>query len=59
MYSDTDRKGIAMTKIKESKYSNDNPPINDKKWTYHKYNDLLARFKAMGWTPPSEKRAKV
>ncbi len=46
-----------MKKIKPSKYTNENPPINDKAWQYHKYNDLLARFKAMGWTPPSE-RAK-
>lgn len=45
-------------KIKPSKYINDNPPINDKAWQYHKYNDLLARFKAMGWTPPSERARK-
>jgi hypothetical protein len=44
-----------MTKIKESKYSNVNPPINDKAWEYHKYNDIMARFKAMGWNPPSER----
>ena len=47
-----------MKTIKPSKYSNDNPPINDKKWQYHKYNDILARFKAMGWTPPSERAKK-
>lgn len=39
-------------------YSNNNPPINDKNWQYHKFNDVLARFKAMGWTPPSEKKGK-
>jgi hypothetical protein len=47
-----------MKKIKPSKYTNENPPINDKAWEYHKYNDILARFKAMGWVAPSEKRAK-
>ena len=46
-----------MRKIKPSKYTNDNPPINDNRWQYHKYNDILARFKAMGWNPPTE-RAK-
>ena len=47
-----------MTKVKLSKYSNANPPYLDKNWQYHKYNDLLARFKAMGWTPPSERVKK-
>jgi hypothetical protein len=39
-------------------YTNDNPPINDRDWEYHKYNDVLARFKAMGWIPPSEQKGK-
>lgn len=47
-----------MVKLKESKYTNDNPPIADKNWQYHKYNDILARFKAMGWKPPSEGKVK-
>jgi hypothetical protein len=47
-----------MKKIKQSKYTNDNPPINDKDWQYHKFNDVLARFKAMGWIPPSEQKGK-
>ena len=48
-----------MKTIKPSKYTNDNPPINDKKWEYHKYNDILARFKAMGWLPPSERKVSI
>lgn len=40
------------------KYSNDNPPINDKNWKYQHYNDIMARFKAMGWVPPSETKGK-
>ena len=52
------RRGKTMKKIKQSNYTNDNPPINDKNWQYHKFNDVLARFKAMGWTPPSEKKGK-
>lgn len=47
-----------MTKIKPSKYTNENPPINDKKWQYHKYNDLMARFKDMGFKAPSERAKK-
>lgn len=43
-----------MTRIKESKYSNENPPINDNRWQYNKYNDVMARFKALGFKPPSE-----
>jgi hypothetical protein len=37
-------------------YNNTKPPYLDKNWEYHKFNDILARFKAMGWTPPSEKK---
>jgi hypothetical protein len=43
-----------MTKLKKSKYTNTNPPYLDKNWQYHKFNDIVARFKAMGWNPPSE-----
>ena len=39
--------------MKESKYNNCNPPINDPKWVYNSHTDLLARFKAMGWKVPS------
>ncbi len=50
-------KGVIMNK-QLKQYTNDNPPINDKNWQYHKFNDVLARFKAMGWIPPSEKKGK-
>ena len=52
----TNRRGLTMTKIKQSKYTNSNPPINDRDWQYHKFNDVLARFKALGWIPPTEKK---
>lgn len=45
-------------KIKPSQYTNTNPPINNRQWQYNQYNDLMARFKAMGWTPPSERARK-
>ena len=45
-----------MENKQPKQYTNDNPPINDRDWEYHKYNDVLARFKAMGWIPPTEKK---
>jgi len=47
-----------MNNKQKKQYDNTNPPYLDDTWQYHKYNDLLARFKAMGWTPPSEKKGK-
>jgi hypothetical protein len=45
-----------MNTKQKKQYSNDKPPYLDKNWEYHKFNDVLARFKAMGWTPPSEQK---
>jgi hypothetical protein len=39
-------------------YNNTKPPYLDKTWTYNQYNSILDRFKAMGWTPPSERVKK-
>lgn len=45
-----------MTSKKQ--YSNDMPPWKDKTWQYGQYNHIMQRFKALGFVPPSEKRAK-
>ena len=45
-------------KLKESKYTNEQPPYMDKKWVYNGHNSIMARFKAMGWIAPSEKKNK-
>jgi hypothetical protein len=45
-----------MKKIKQSNYTNDNPPYLDKTWMYNQYNTILDRFKAMGWVAPSEQK---
>jgi hypothetical protein len=47
-----------MNDKQKKQYDNTQPPYLDKNWQYHKFNDVLARFKAMGWTPPSEKKGK-
>ena len=51
-------KGLTMNTKQPKQYSNTKPPYLDKNWQYQKFNDVLARFKAMGWTPPSEKKGK-
>jgi hypothetical protein len=43
-----------MNDKQKKQYDNNQPPYLDKNWEYHKFNDILARFKAMGWNPPSE-----
>jgi hypothetical protein len=47
-----------MNNQQKKQYDNKQPPYLDKNWQYHKFNDVLARFKAMGWIPPSEKKGK-
>ena len=51
-------KGLIMNTKQKKQYDNKQPPYLDKNWEYHKFNDVLARFKAMGWIPPSEKKGK-
>ena len=37
-------------------YTNKQPPYLDKSWQYNQFNSIIDRFKAIGWTPPSEQK---
>lgn len=48
-----------MTNNTQKQYNNNQPPWKDKAWQYNQFNSIADRFKAMGWTPPSEQRKDI